>query len=315
MQNPRARPNRGVHLTLVVALLVSTLLAAIATPSTAGAATIRGITVKGFVNASDGLNLRTRASWNAPVIMMLAQGKRMVILGTSGEWFKVSVSGKTGYVHSTYITLVGRSSKVIVRGNTSRKMVALTFDAGSDLGFTEQIITTLEDYGVIASFGLTGAWMKQNHAYADWIVAHGHQIINHSFTHPSFTGNSTNTAPISPAQRVAQLVDNEGRLHNLTDAVSRPYWRPPYGDYDAGVLRDVSAIGYGYTVMWSLDSLGWNGYSADQIYQRVVNNVGNGSIVLLHLGSASQDAAALERIIQTLRSRGYSFGTVADVIA
>lgn len=173
----------------------------------------------------------------------------------------------------------------------------------------------MERNGVPASFGLTGGWMSANPGYTQWIAADGFQVLNHTLSHVSYTGRSTGVGPISPAKRLSQLVANEDRLLSLTDATAAPYWRPPYGDYDGGVLRDVGAAGYGISVLWTIDTMGWNGATADQIYNRVVNSAGNGAIVLMHVGGASQDAAALERIITTLRARGYTFGTVAQVIA
>ena len=60
---------------------------------------------------------------------------------------------------------------------------------------------------------------------------------------------------------------------------------------------------------------GWNGLTADEIYARVMGNMGWGKIVLMHVGAASQDANALDRIIRELETQGYSFGTFAEVIA
>jgi peptidoglycan/xylan/chitin deacetylase (PgdA/CDA1 family) len=97
--------------------------------------------------------------------------------------------------------------------------------------------------------------------------------------------------------------------------IAKPYWRPPYGDIDSGVLRDVGALGYSKTAMWTIDSLGWNGLTADEIYQRVMNNMVWGAIVLMHVGAASQDANALERIIWQIETQGYAFATVAEVTA
>jgi peptidoglycan/xylan/chitin deacetylase (PgdA/CDA1 family) len=239
----------------------------------------------------------------------------LTITQTSGDWFKVTAGTSTGWVNSWYVDLVGTPARVITRGNTSRKMMALTFDAGSDLGNTEKIIGLLEEYGVKASFGLTGDWVRQHPDYAAWIAADGNQILNHTLNHPSFTGYSTGTGPISPARRLSQIQAAESAIRSATGVRAKPYWRPPYGDYDSGVLRDTGAYGYTRAVMWTVDSMGWNGYSADQIVGRVTSRAGNGVIVLMHVGSDSQDAAALERIIVRLRAQGYSFGTVAQVLA
>jgi peptidoglycan/xylan/chitin deacetylase (PgdA/CDA1 family) len=194
-------------------------------------------------------------------------------------------------------------------------MIALTFDAGADLGHTEQIIEILEEYEIPASFGLTGSWISKYPDYAAWIAADGNQILNHTLNHPSFTGTSDPSGPISPAKRLSQLAANETKIRGIGGKTSKPYWRPPFADRDWSVLRDVGAAGYSKTVLWTIDTMGWNGATTDQIYQKVVGGAGNGVIVLMHVGAASHDAAALERIIQTLRARGYAFGTVAEVIA
>jgi peptidoglycan/xylan/chitin deacetylase (PgdA/CDA1 family) len=280
----------------------------------AAAVTLSG--VSGTVSAYDGgLNLRSGPSADRRVIKWLPNGTKLSILQTSSDWFKVTAAGKTGWVNSWYVILSGTKSTVITRGNTAYKRVALTFDAGSDLGYTEKIIMLLEKYGIRASFGITGDWIKVHSDYAAWIVADGHQLLNHTLNHPSYTGLSTGGGAISPARRLAQIQANEDLLRSLTGAGSKPYWRPPYGDYDSGVLRDVGSLGYSRTVLWTVDSMGWNGYSADQIYSRVINNSGNGAIVLMHVGSDSQDANALERIIRKFQANGYGFGTVSKVIA
>jgi peptidoglycan/xylan/chitin deacetylase (PgdA/CDA1 family) len=303
---------RGGRLLVVMMLILGLDLVTLA-PRPAAAVTLSGVT--GSVASADGLNLRTKASMSGRRIATLPNGTKLIIVGTSGDWFKVNALGKTGYVNSWYVTLIGTPSREISRGNTKRKMVALTFDAGSDLGNTQLIIETLEEYGITASFGLTGAWISAYPDYAAWIAADGHQILNHTLNHPSYTGASDPSGPISPAKRLSQLVANESKIHGIGGQTSKPYWRPPFGDRDWSVLRDVGAAGYGKTVLWTIDTMGWNGATADQIYQKVVNNVGNGVIVLMHVGAASSDASALERIINTLLARGFAFGTVAQTIA
>jgi peptidoglycan/xylan/chitin deacetylase (PgdA/CDA1 family) len=299
-----------IHLICVLILIfagIGTLVA----PSPVEAVTLTN--VKGTVTVQGGLNLRSSANWTAPIIKLLPNGTSLQIKATSGDWFKVTALTKTGWVNSWYVTLSATSSKVITRGNTSRKMVALTFDAGSDLGYTEKIITILEREGIPGSFGLTGTWIERYPEYAEWIAADGFQILNHTLRHYSYTGASAGTS-ISPAKRVAQLVAAETEINGIGGS-AKPYWRPPYGDYNSGVLRDAGAVGYRYTVMWSIDTLGWDGLPAGDITWRVLNKVGNGSIILMHVGSESEDALALSGMISKLRAKGYSFGTVQDVIS
>lgn len=303
-------PRSWLQCVLVVALVVAGM-AAIAPPSPAGAVALSNVT--GTVSISGGMYLRATPSWSGKIIKLLPDRTPLQIRSTSGDWFKVTALKATGWVNSWYVVLNGKPSTVISRGNTSRKMIALTFDAGSDLGYTRQIIETLEREGVPASFGLTGTWIDRYPGYAEWIAADGFQILNHTLKHYSYTGYSAGST-LSPAKRLAQLVAAESDIWSI-GGTAKPYWRPPFGDYDGGVLRDVGAIGYSYTVMWTVDTLGWDGLSSSAIVSRVLSNASNGAIILMHVGSGSQDAAALEKIISGLRAKGYTFGTVAQVIA
>jgi len=201
------------------------------------------------------------------------------------------------------------------RGNPARRLVALTFDAGADTGYAAQILDTLRANGVRASFGVTGRWAEQNPELLRRIVAEGHQLINHSYSHSSFTGRSTGRPPLSQAQRWQELDRTEDVVQRLTGATTKPYFRPPYGDYDASVNADVYARGYTYNVLWTVDSQGWTGLPAQQIVQRCLSLAQPGAIYVFHVGSASQDAQALPAIIAGLRAAGYGFGTVAEVLA
>ncbi len=304
--------NRRELLRLPLVAAVAAGAGALSTPDDASAVTLSGVKLK--VTTQGGLNLRRSASWSGSIIKVVPFGTVLPVIGTNGDWFKVTSGSSTGYLHSNYTTLQGTPSLAISRGNPNRKMIALTFDAGSDLGHTERIIDILQARGIPASFSLTGDWTDANRFYAAWIAA-DFEIINHTLSHPSYTGVSTGSSPISPARRLSQLRANESRLHLAYPGTYKPRWRPPYGDIDASVLRDVGALGYSKTLMWTIDSMGWNGFTTDQIVNRVLTNAVNGAIVLMHLGSASHDADALVPIIDGLKSRGYGFGTVTQTIA
>jgi peptidoglycan/xylan/chitin deacetylase (PgdA/CDA1 family) len=204
---------------------------------------------------------------------------------------------------------------VVSRGDPSRPVVALTFDAGADTGFTAQILDTLAAESVPATFGLTGAWAEANPDLVRRIGSTGHQLVNHTWDHRSFTGVSARPAVQSAAERRDQLDRTEALIARLAGRTTRPWFRPPYGDYDASVNADVGAAGYRYNVLWTVDSLGWQGLSPAAITARCLERAANGAIYLFHVGAASQDAAALPGVIAGLRRAGYSFATVADVLA
>jgi peptidoglycan/xylan/chitin deacetylase (PgdA/CDA1 family) len=303
---------------LVVASLVSLTVVSAAEP--AGAVRVRNLTGR-TSTPNDTLNLRSCASTACSVVGRVPHGTLLPLTATSGDWFRTSYGGATGWVSSWYVVLQGTPAVSVSRGSTSRRMVSYTFDAGADVGYTSQILDFLEANGIPASFGMTGRWADTNPTHVQRIAAEGHHLFNHTWSHDSLTGYSTNRGPLSPARRTDELVRTNNRVRSLTGTGTRPYFRPPYGDHDAGVLRDVGANGYTTNVMWSVDSLGWNGLTAAQICSRVVGamdaatNGGNGFIVLFHVGAASQDANALPCITSALRARGFTFGTVPQVLA
>jgi peptidoglycan/xylan/chitin deacetylase (PgdA/CDA1 family) len=205
-------------------------------------------------------------------------------------------------------------AEVVRRGDPARPVVALTFDAGSDAGYTAQILDTLAVNGIRASFGLTGRWVERNPSLASRIASEGHHLLNHTFDHPSFTGRSTGEAALNAAARADQVVRADAAIQAATGRSTRPWFRPPYGDYDDSVVFDAAANGYGYLVLWTVDSLGWKGLPAAQIIDRCLENAVAGAIYLFHVGSSSQDGPALQAIIAGLRARGYLFATVAGLV-
>lgn len=209
----------------------------------------------------------------------------------------------------------GAPAQVISRGDTSSKRVALTFDAGSDRGYTVQILNTLRDNGIATSWGMTGQWAEANPDLIERIADEGHEFINHSYDHDSFTGFSTGNPPLTRAQRWQQLDSTEAIVHGLTGMSTKPYFRPPYGDYDASVNADIGARGYRYNVMWTVDSRGWMGLTADEIIDRCLELHEPGAIYIFHVGSTSQDGPALQAIIDGLSDLGYEFVTVTEILS
>ncbi|MPZ97989.1 MAG: polysaccharide deacetylase family protein [Dehalococcoidia bacterium] len=211
-------------------------------------------------------------------------------------------------------TIEPAAATVIDRGPTGRRVVTLTFDAGSDVGFASEILDTLAAEGIRAGFGMTGRWAEENPELVRRMAAEGHGFVNHSYSHDSFTGLSTGAGPMSREERWQELDRTEAVLQQLTGRTTKPYFRPPYGDYDASVNVDVGARGYAYNVMWTVDSRGWNALPAADIVARCLERAEPGAVYIFHVGSASQDAAALPAIIQGLRAQGYGFVTLAELL-
>jgi peptidoglycan/xylan/chitin deacetylase (PgdA/CDA1 family) len=208
-------------------------------------------------------------------------------------------------------------SQVYERGESGRHEVALTFDAGGDRGFAEEILDTLKEYGVIASFGITGDWASQNPDLVQRMVGDGHMVFNHTWSHRSFTGYSTkgwDDGITDPDEQIDEIDRTENEIRDLTGYDTAPYFRPPYGDLDDDVLQTVADAGYWITVMWSCDSLGWNGATVDEIIEKCGDNAENGDIILLHVGSDSTDHDALPGLIESLQASGFDFVTVEQLL-
>ena len=190
--------------------------------------------------------------------------------------------------------------------------MALTFDAGADTGYTAQILDTLSETGVRATFGITGKWAEANPELVRRIAREGHTFINHTYSHRSLTGYSTQSRPLTYQERADELWKTHAVILELTGKSTKPYFRPPYGDYDDSVLSDVYSRGYTYNVMWTVDSLGWKGLTKEEIVGRVLDGLEPGAIYLFHVGSQSQDGPALPQMIRELRERGYGFVTIDE---
>jgi peptidoglycan/xylan/chitin deacetylase (PgdA/CDA1 family) len=190
---------------------------------------------------------------------------------------------------------------------TSRHVVALTFDAGSDAGSAGAILDFLQAERIPASFGVTGAWAREHPALVRRMATEGHLLVNHTDRHLSFTGFSSDTQPLTRAQRFAALAGAESAIRNAAGVSTKPWFRPPYGDRDASVDRDVAAAGYRFELLWTVDTLGWQGVPPSQVVQRVLDRLTPGEIVLMHVGAASTDAEALPDLVAQLRARGYGF--------
>lgn len=206
--------------------------------------------------------------------------------------------------------VAGGRARIVDRVQTTEKRVALTFDAGADRGYAEQILGTLRNAGVHASFGMTGHWAEANPDLLRQMVAEGHHIINHTQTHDSFTGFSTGRAPKSSEARARELAMTESAVLRIAGVSTKPYFRPPYGDLDTSVREDVHLQGYDIVAMWTVDSQGWNGLSRAGIEARCLRMASPGAVYIFHVGSAAQDGPALPAIIEGLRAQGYELGTL-----
>lgn len=208
------------------------------------------------------------------------------------------------------------TSLIVERGESGRREVALTFDAGEGAGHTEAILDILEEYGVKGSFGVTGEWVEQNPALARRIVEDGHMLINHTYDHRSWTGESTGGEPLTPEERLWQVEETERIIEEVTGYETAPYFRFPYGAYDRAALDVLGEAGYDYTLWWTCDTLGWDGNSGEEIVELCgpdAEKGGPGAIILMHVVTDG-DLAALPGLIEQYIADDYEVVTMEQMV-
>jgi peptidoglycan/xylan/chitin deacetylase (PgdA/CDA1 family) len=208
--------------------------------------------------------------------------------------------------------------------------VALTFDMGGRMDPAVDILNFLIDNDVCATIFPTGAMSQTAHGQAALAIIRAHpelfEVGNHTMYHCDLVrggGGSPSTGPCAggpfSADRVRQeLAEAEAILRDATGQNPQPYWRPPYGSINAGVLNAAAAAGYTKTFLWDIDSIDWKpisdgGPTATQIAAKVVNNAVNGSNVLFHLGGY-ETLDALRLMVPALRDRGFTLTSLSDLL-
>ncbi|MCX7592570.1 MAG: polysaccharide deacetylase family protein [Fischerella sp.] len=189
----------------------------------------------------------------------------------------------------------------------NKKVIALTFDDGPWPEYTAQVLNTLRENNIKATFFIVGKYLKNNPELGKRIVAEGHVIGNHSWHHWYHYFNQ---------QAAAFEIDNTSNLIYQITGVKTNLFRPPGGMLHNGLAAYARGKNYA-VVMWSADSADYSRPSTSVLINRVLQQSKSGGIVLMHDGGGnrSHTVAALPVIISKLRKQGYSFVTIPELLA
>lgn len=228
------------------------------------------------------------------------------------------------------------------RGDRKMRQIALTFDAGSNDNSAQPILEILKQHQLRTTIFLTGSFITNFPEITRQIVADGHEVGNHTWSHPHLTTFTLNyqhqTLPeVNREFLYEQLRMTADRFEKVTGRQMAPLWRAPYGEHNQQIRQWAGELGYrhiGWTVGRSadesLDTMDWVSdttlaayRSANEILQRLLRiangngDAANGGIVLMHLGSQRRGDEAyriLPRLIETLRASNYAFVTVSQML-
>jgi len=182
-------------------------------------------------------------------------------------------------------------------------MVALTFDDGP-ARHTDAILDILEQYDARATFFVVGNRLERYRSTVERAAAAGHEIANHSYSHPHFPGQTDCFV-------TDELTATSAAIAAITGS-SPPIYRPPFGATNERVIEISAELGYGI-VKWTLDPLDWRDRDPEIIYNRVMTAVEDGSVIVLHDIHATT-AAAVELIVPSLTEMGFRLVTVSELL-
>ena len=188
----------------------------------------------------------------------------------------------------------------IAMGNNNEKYIYLTFDEGYEAGYTPQILKTLKENNITATFFITAHYLNTQPELVKQMIDEGNIVGNHTVNHksmPSLTKEQINTEVMDLHKAIYEKFQYEMK-----------YIRPPMGEFSEKSLNVTNSLGY-KTVMWSFAYEDWNENKQpdeNQAKKKILDNVHNGEIMLLH-GNSKTNTNILGDIIKEIKNMGYEF--------
>ena len=195
-------------------------------------------------------------------------------------------------------------------GDTTQKVLYLTFDAGYENGCTEKILDVLKKHDVPAAFFLVGNYIEKNADLVRRMADEGHIVANHTMHHYDMSKLSNQEAFSK------ELTDLEALYRETTGKEMPKYYRPPQGVYSEENLKMAKDLGY-RTVFWSLAYADWDNSAQptrEKAFSKLIPRTHNGAVVLLHSTSAT-NAEILDELLTKWEEMGYTFASIDTLFA
>lgn len=193
-------------------------------------------------------------------------------------------------------------------GDTSKKVIYLTFDAGYENGATPAILDALKKHNAKGTFFLVGNYIKTRPDLVNRMVNEGHNVGNHTETHPDMSKISTMES------FKTEITTLENLFKEATGKDLQKLYRPPQGKFSTENLKMAKELGY-KTFFWSLAYVDWiegNQPTKEFAFSKLLPRIHNGAIVLLHSTSAT-NAEILDELLTKWEEMGYTFGDLAEL--
>lgn len=190
--------------------------------------------------------------------------------------------------------------------NTSRKVVALTFDDGPHGQLTPKLLDLLQRENVHATFFVLGSCVAANPQIVQRMAAEGHEVANHSWNHPRL--------PSLSREKFDQQIRDTTEIIEKNTGQKVTLMRPTYGLYNDRVKNELTGVFGLDVILWSVDPNDWKRPGADVVARRLVAGAHPGAILLAH-DIHPGTIAAMPQVIAQLKAQGYTFATVSELLA
>ena len=237
-----------------------------------------------------------------------AAGEAAVAVSTDNWGLSFPTEGQSPVGNATVEELAQYNAYYL--GDTSQKVIYLTFDCGYENGYTASILDTLKKHNAPAAFFVVGNMIESAPDLIRRMVAEGHIVGNHTYHHPDMSSISDQAA----FQK--ELESLEALFQETTGQTMSKYYRPPQGKYNVENLRQAKALGY-KTILWSLAYVDWyvdDQPTPEQAYSKLLPRIHDGAIVLLHSTSRT-NAEILDELLTKWEEMGFSFASLDQLPA
>jgi probable sporulation protein (polysaccharide deacetylase family) len=194
--------------------------------------------------------------------------------------------------------------EAIYRGHPEKQMVSFIINVAWGNEYIPTMLETLKKHKVSATFFLEGRWVKENPDLAKMIVDAGHEIGNHSYSHPNLKTMTTSV--------IRDQLENTNNVIKATTGHKPTLFAPPSGSYRQEVVNIAAELNMN-TIMWSVDTIDWQKPSTAVLIERVMNKIHPGAMILMH--PTESTANSLDSLIEKIKEKQLKIGNVTNLLS
>ncbi|MDD4570075.1 MAG: polysaccharide deacetylase family protein [Tepidanaerobacteraceae bacterium] len=194
--------------------------------------------------------------------------------------------------------------KPIYEGRKDKKMMALTCNVAWGNEYIPNLLNIFKDKSVEATFFVEGRWAENNPKLLKLIKDNEHEIGNHGYSH-------AHHAQLSYEQNLNEIKRAEQIIEEITGEKTILF-APPYGEFSELTVKATETMNY-RLIMWSIDTIDWKKPGVEYIVNKILDNAGNGKIVLMH--PTEDTVRAMPTVIENLKRQGFKLTTVSELLS